>query len=47
VYLRDRLGLVQVVAGPAIIEESGSTTVLPPGWRAKVLAHGELMLERA
>ena len=23
VYLRDRLGLVQVVAGPAIIEESG------------------------
>lgn len=47
VYARDRLGLSQVVHGPAIIEESGSTTVLPPGWRANVLAHGELMLDRA
>jgi N-methylhydantoinase A len=47
VYVRDRLGLAQVVQGPAIVEESGSTTVLPPGWRASVLAHGELILERA
>ncbi len=46
VYLRERLVLDQVMAGPAVIEESGSTTVLPPGWKAKVLGHGEIMLER-
>jgi N-methylhydantoinase A len=46
VYLRDGLGTGQSVAGPAVIEESGSTTILPPGWLARVLAHGELMLER-
>jgi len=45
-YIRDRLVLGQAVAGPAVIEESGSTTVVPPGWTAKVIGHGELMLER-
>ena len=47
VLQRDRLVLNEIVHGPAVIEESGSTTVLPPGWKAVVLAHGELMLERA
>ncbi len=46
VYIRDRLGLAQVIVGPAIIEESGSTTLIPPHWSGSVLAHGELMLER-
>ena len=46
VHLRDGLRTGQSVAGPAVIEESGSTTILPPGWLARVLAHGELMLER-
>jgi N-methylhydantoinase A len=46
VHLRDGLRTGQSVAGPAVIEESGSTTVVPPGWLARVLAHGELMLER-
>jgi N-methylhydantoinase A len=47
VHLRDSLWTGQSVAGPAVIEESGSTTILPPGWLARVLTHGELMLERA
>ncbi len=47
VIQRDRLVLDETVLGPAVIEESGSTTVLPPSWKAVVLAHGELMLERA
>lgn len=46
VIQRDRLVLNETVKGPAVIEESGSTTVLPPGWKAVVLGHGELMLER-
>jgi N-methylhydantoinase A len=46
VIQRDRLVLNETVKGPAVIEESGSTTVLPPGWKAIVLGHGELMLER-
>jgi N-methylhydantoinase A len=46
VYLRERLAFAQAVEGPAVIEESGSTTVLPPGWRATVLDHGELMLSK-
>jgi len=32
--------------GPAVAEESTSTTVLPPGWCLEVLASGDLMLER-
>lgn len=47
VLLRDRLVLDQTVAGPAIIEESGSMVVVPPGWAATVLRHGELMLVRS
>ena len=34
------------IAGPAIVEESGATTVLPPGWRARVLPLGHLALQR-
>ncbi|MBS0240786.1 MAG: hydantoinase/oxoprolinase family protein [Proteobacteria bacterium] len=46
VYLRDRLALSQVIEAPAVIEELGSTTIVPPGWRARVIGSGELMLER-
>jgi 5-oxoprolinase (ATP-hydrolysing) len=35
------------VLGPAIIAESLATTVVEPGWRARVLAAGELLLSRA
>ncbi|MEZ5844114.1 MAG: hydantoinase/oxoprolinase family protein [Hyphomicrobiaceae bacterium] len=47
VFDRARLVLAQQVSGPAVIEEGGSTTVLPPGWTARVLDHGELMLSKA
>ena len=34
------------VEGPALIEEMGSVTVLPPGWRLEVGAVGEFHLRR-
>lgn len=46
IYDRARLPLERPFHGPAIIEESGSTTVLPPGWRAHVLALGDLYLAK-
>ncbi|HUP09062.1 MAG TPA: hydantoinase B/oxoprolinase family protein, partial [Caldimonas sp.] len=36
-----------VVDGPAIIAERNATTVVEPGWRARVTAHDHLLLERA
>ena len=47
IFVRDRLPALQRVDGPAMIEESGSTTVVPDGWHAHVLEHGEIMLERS
>ena len=46
VYARENLRLDEVVAGPAVIEESGSTTIIPPGWMARTIGHGELLMER-
>jgi N-methylhydantoinase A len=46
VFLRERLSLGEAIAGPAAIEESGSLTLVPPGWSATVLAHGELLLTK-
>lgn len=44
----DRNGMVagKAVNGPAIIEEGTATTLLPPGWQAKLLAGGHLSLTR-
>ncbi|MCB8883703.1 hydantoinase/oxoprolinase family protein [Acidisoma cellulosilytica] len=44
----DRFGLLpgQIVAGPAIIEQLDSTTVLPPGWTARAAAGNCLIIER-
>jgi N-methylhydantoinase A len=47
VWERERLPERARFAGPAIVEEFGATTVLPPGWRAEVDPHGNLVLERA
>jgi len=47
VHERDGLSGADVLAGPAIVEEFGSTTVVPPGWRLSVDAWGDLILERA
>ena len=46
IYDRTQLPLNACVKGPAIIDESGSTTVLPPTWQAHVLDFGNLLLER-
>jgi len=46
VWERERLPERARLAGPAIVEEFGATTVLPPGWVAQVDEHGSLVLER-
>ncbi|MCY4376410.1 MAG: hypothetical protein OXC31_21855, partial [Spirochaetaceae bacterium] len=33
------------IAGPLIVEEYDSTTVVPPGWRAAAAGHGCMTLE--
>ncbi len=47
VYVRERLPAGGRVTGPAIVEEMGSTTVLPPRWHGRVGEWGELVLERS
>jgi N-methylhydantoinase A len=46
IYERSLLPVGAEVAGPAIIEETGSTTLVPPGFQAAVDPHGTLVLER-
>jgi N-methylhydantoinase A len=46
VFDRERLPPRQPVAGPAIVEEAGSSTVVPPGWRAMLDEVGCLILSR-
>ena len=45
IYAREELPLEAVVAGPAIIEEPSTTTVVHPGQRAHVDRLGNLILE--
>ena len=46
VYDRARLGAGDVVDGPAVIEEFGSTVPLHPGFRATVDRFGNLLIRR-
>ena len=46
VWERERLPERAALAGPAIVEEFGATTILPPGWGGAVDAHGNLRFER-
>ena len=46
VLARDRLPVGASHAGPAIIEEEGATTVVPPEWCFRVLDSGDLLMER-
>jgi N-methylhydantoinase A len=46
VYARDRLPSGVRLEGPALIEEAGTTTVVPDGFRASVDEHANLILER-
>jgi N-methylhydantoinase A len=45
VYQRASLAPGQALEGPAIVEDSGSTTVLPPGCRALTDEHGSLVVD--
>ncbi len=44
---RERLPAGCTFAGPALVEEYSGTTLVPPGWRARVVAGGHLWLARA
>jgi N-methylhydantoinase A len=46
VYDRSRLPAGARFTGPAVVEEGGATTIVPPAWAATVLEYGELLLER-
>ena len=46
VWERDRLPERAELAGPAIVEEFGATTVMLPGWRGVLDEHGNIRLER-
>ncbi len=46
-YIRERLRPGNRLAGPAVIAEYSGTTVLPPGWRARLDLHENLVLERS
>lgn len=46
IYVRDRLPGGAPFSGPAIVEEMGATTVIPPGWMGTLGPWGELVLER-
>ena len=44
-WRRERLGVGATLEGPSVVLEPTGTLVLEPGWRARVLAGGELLLE--
>jgi len=46
VYGREMLGMGDVVAGPAVVEEPDSTTIVPPGYRVSVGEYLQLVIER-
>ncbi len=46
VYARERLRPGNRLDGPAIVEQMDSTTVVPPGWTARVDAYANLVLEQ-
>ena len=46
VYARERLPRGAHLEGPAIVEEMGALTVVPPAWRLDLGRYGELLLSR-
>ena len=46
VYEREAIGGGGRLAGPAVVEQYDSTTVVYPGWRASVDRFGNLILGR-
>ena len=46
VHIRAKLGAGDHVAGPAVIVEDTATTVVEPGWEARLTGSGDLLLRR-
>jgi N-methylhydantoinase A/oxoprolinase/acetone carboxylase beta subunit len=46
IYARDQLSSDQVITGPAIIEQSDTTTLLESGWHGRLAAGRNLILTR-
>ena len=47
IHDRDLIAEGERVAGPAIVEQTDSTTLLPPGWSAEVTGGGALLVTRS
>ena len=47
VYDRQKLAFGDAVAGPVVVEEPDSTTIVPPGYRVSVGAYLELLVQKA
>jgi N-methylhydantoinase A len=47
VFDRDRLPTGLALEGPALVEEDGSTTIIPPGWEAELDPIGCLVFRRS
>src|SRR5262245_28444860 len=47
VPLRERMQFGRTQAGPVVIEEESSTTVVPPGHRARLDEHGNMLITKA
>jgi len=43
---RSAMGTDEIIAGPAIINQMDTTTLVPAGWQARRIAAGALVLER-
>jgi N-methylhydantoinase A/oxoprolinase/acetone carboxylase beta subunit len=46
IYRRDTLGAGARIAGPSIVEQADTTTVVHPDWTAEVLGSGQLLITR-
>jgi N-methylhydantoinase A len=46
VYWRPALAVEDSIEGPALLEGTGSTAIVPPGWTATVAADGSVLIER-
>jgi N-methylhydantoinase A len=46
VLLRDRMQSGRIYDGPVVIEEESSTTVVPPGHRARLDEHGNMLITK-
>ena len=46
IFERSLLPPESTIQGPAVVEQSDTTTVIYPDWQAKVAKTGELVLDR-